>query len=78
MQSRLTSRHRFYSLIVLLLLLAMFFQERLLMQDIRFHGDEAFFMHFARNAAVNADWLLSGSLDKPPVSIYLNTVALMV
>ena len=42
----------------------------------RFHADEAFFTAFARNAAVKGDWWLSGSLDKPPLSIYLNALSL--
>lgn len=38
--------------------------------DVRFHGDEAYFARYARNAAVYGDWMLSGALDKPPLSIY--------
>ena len=42
----------------------------------RFHPDEAFFMTFARHAAIGGDWWLQGSLDKPPLTIYAN--ALMI
>lgn len=45
--------------------------------DRRFHGDEAYFGAFARRAAVNGDWLLSGALDKPPLTIYLNALGMM-
>jgi 4-amino-4-deoxy-L-arabinose transferase-like glycosyltransferase len=41
-----------------------------LAEDVRFHGDEALFATYARNAAVYGDWMLSGPLDKPPVSLY--------
>lgn len=57
---------------VLLLLCASFAQFHQLSRDLRFLPDEAFFMTFARGAAVNGDWLLPGSLDKPPLSIYLS------
>ena len=45
-------------------------------QDVRFHPDEALFVTFARQAAVQGDWLLHGALDKPPMTIYVNAVAL--
>ena len=45
-------------------------------QDVRFHPDEALFVTFARQAAVQGDWLLHGSLDKPPLTIYINALAL--
>ncbi|MCA0456500.1 MAG: glycosyltransferase family 39 protein [Chloroflexi bacterium] len=45
-------------------------------QDARFHPDEALFVTFARQAAVQGDWLLHGSLDKPPLTIYINALAL--
>ncbi|MCU0512126.1 MAG: glycosyltransferase family 39 protein [Anaerolineae bacterium] len=47
-----------------------------LAQAARFHPDEAFFMTFARNAAVTGDWWLTGPLDKPPLTLYLNALAL--
>ena len=34
-------------------------------------------MTFARGAAVQGDWLLSGSLDKPPLSIYLSALSMI-
>jgi hypothetical protein len=43
----------------------------------RFHPDEAFFATFARNAAVNGDWLLTGDLDKPPLAIYAQAAAMI-
>jgi len=57
---------------VLLLLGASFAQFHQLTSDLRFLPDEAFFMTFARGAAVNGDWLLPGSLDKPPLAIYFS------
>lgn len=60
-----------------LILLASLLQFHQLAQDTRFHPDEAFFMTFARNASVNGDWMLSGSLDKPPLSIYTSAVSMM-
>jgi 4-amino-4-deoxy-L-arabinose transferase-like glycosyltransferase len=59
-----------------LLLLAAVFRFHALGQDVRFHPDEALFMTFARQAAVQGDWLLHGSLDKPPLTIYVNALAL--
>lgn len=59
-----------------ILLLATLFQAHQLTQDIRFHPDEAFFMTFARNASVNGDWMLAGSLDKPPLSIYMSALSM--
>jgi 4-amino-4-deoxy-L-arabinose transferase-like glycosyltransferase len=44
--------------------------------DVRFHVDEALFATFARNAAVNGDWMLSGALDKPPLSLYASALAM--
>jgi len=35
-------------------------------------------MTFARNAAVNGDWWLSGGLDKPPLTIYAAAVSMML
>lgn len=45
-------------------------------EDRRFHPDEAFFMTFAREAAVKGDWWLSGPLDKPPLTIYAHAALL--
>ena len=44
-------------------------------RDIRFHPDEALYSTFARAAALNGDWWLSGSLDKPPLALYFNALA---
>ena len=60
-----------------IILLASLLQFHLLTRDWRFHSDEAFFMTFARGAAVKGDWLLSGALDKPPLSIYLGALSMM-
>lgn len=35
-------------------------------------------MTFARNAAVNGDWMLTGALDKPPLSIYSSAVSMII
>lgn len=71
-------RHRvrrpFLPLIILLLAAALY--TGALMTYGRFHPDEAFFMSFARNAAVQGDGWLQGSLDKPPLTIYVNAAAL--
>jgi len=45
-------------------------------QDIRFHSDEALYSTYARNAAVFGDWMLSGPLDKPPLSIYASALSM--
>lgn len=45
-------------------------------RDVRLHPDEAFFLTFARSAAVQGDWWLQGDLDKPPLSLYLHTLGL--
>lgn len=58
------------------MLLAAFFLFWLATDDIRFHPDEAFFATFARHAAVQGDWLLPGSLDKPPLTLYAGALAL--
>ena len=63
---------------LLLLLFTSFTQFHQLGRDWRFLPDEAFFMTFARNAAVNGDWLLPGPLDKPPLSIYLSALSMVV
>ena len=56
--------------VLLILLLAAFTRLGGLGEDVRFHGDEAWFATFARNAAVHGDWWLTGALDKPPLPIY--------
>ncbi len=60
----------------LILLLASLLQFHHLTRDQRFLPDEAFFMTFARGAAVNGDWLLPGALDKPPLSLYLSALSM--
>ncbi|MBC7812809.1 MAG: glycosyltransferase family 39 protein [Burkholderiales bacterium] len=61
---------------VLILLLGAGLRFHALAQDSRFHPDEAFFSTFARNAAVNGDWLLHGPLDKTPLSIYASALSM--
>ncbi len=63
-------------LALLLLLLTSCFQFHQLARDARFSPDEAFFMTFARGAAVNGDWLLPGALDKPPLSMYVSALSM--
>lgn len=63
---------------LLILLLATLFHTHQLAQDNRFHPDEAYFMTFARHAAVNGDWMLAGSLDKPPLSIYMSALSMVL
>src|SRR3970040_757552 len=47
--------------------------------DNRFHPDEALYAYFARLIASGRDPLLSGVVvDKPPLSIYLNSLSLLV
>ncbi|MDW8171101.1 MAG: hypothetical protein RML73_01325 [Anaerolineae bacterium] len=62
---------------ILLLLLAAWLVFALAGQERRLHGDEAFFLTFARNAAVRGDWWLLGDLDKPPLLIYGQALGLM-
>jgi hypothetical protein len=50
----------------LIILMGALFLIRGMTTSERLHADEAYFLTFARNAAVNGDWLLSGALDKPP------------
>lgn len=59
-----------YLIPILILLAAALARMGVLAEDVRFHGDEALFATYARNAAVYGDWMLSGPLDKPPVSLY--------
>ncbi len=62
---------------VAILLLAVFFSGAALHHAERWHPDEAFYMTFARNAAVKGDWLLlSEPVDKPPLTFYTNALAL--
>ncbi len=42
----------------------------------RLHPDEALFATFARRAAVQGDWLLSGALDKPPLTLYADALSM--
>jgi 4-amino-4-deoxy-L-arabinose transferase-like glycosyltransferase len=42
----------------------------------RFHPDEAWFATFARNAAVHGAWSLPGALDKTPLAIYAQALAM--
>jgi hypothetical protein len=63
-------------LLTALLCLAALTLAPMLAEDRRFHSDEAFFMTFARNAAVKGDWWLSGALDKPPLTIYAQAALL--
>jgi hypothetical protein len=58
------------------LLLGAWLRFHALAQAARFHPDEALFATFARNAAVQGDWLLHGPLDKPPLTIYANALAM--
>ena len=60
-----------------IILFASLLQFHQLGRDQRFSPDEAFFMTFARAAAVNGDWLLPGNLDKPPLSIYLSALSMV-
>lgn len=63
---------------VLILLLSAFLSFLALDNAKRFHPDEAFYMTFARNAAVNGDWLLiSEPVDKTPLTFYTNALALV-
>lgn len=62
---------------LLLVLLASLFHFHQVTRNLRFHPDEAFFMTFARAAAVKGDWLLPGALDKPPLSLYLSALSMV-
>lgn len=62
----------------LILLLAAFFSFLALENARRFHPDEAYYMTSARHAAVNGDWwLLAEPVDKPPLTFYMNALALV-
>ncbi len=69
-------KHRWALLLILLLAAGLRFHA--LSQDARFHPDEALFATFARRAAVNGDWLLTGALDKTPLSIYAVALSMML
>lgn len=45
-------------------------------QDFRLHPDEAFFSTFARNAAVQGQWMLPGALDKTPLTVYASALSM--
>ena len=62
--------------IVAILLVAALFRFGALTRDARFHPDEALFATFARNAAVQGDWLLNGTLDKPPLALYASALGM--
>lgn len=62
---------------LLIVLLASALRCAALGADQRFHPDEALFATFARGAAVQGDWLLRGSLDKTPLSIYATALGMM-
>lgn len=68
--------HNLISTVLLILLLASAVRFHALMQDFRFHPDEAFFSTFARNAAVHGEWMLPGPLDKTPLSIYTSALSI--
>lgn len=59
------------------LVIALLFSAAALYAADRLHPDEAFYMTFARNAAVRGDWLMvSEPVDKPPLTFYMNALAL--
>lgn len=64
------------ALLVCILLLGAGLRFGELARDVRFHSDEALYITYARNAAVHGDWMLSGPLDKPPLSLYASALAL--
>lgn len=63
--------------LIIIILLGAWLRFCALFADVRFHPDEALFATFARAAATNGDWLLPGTLDKTPLSIYAQAVAMM-
>jgi 4-amino-4-deoxy-L-arabinose transferase-like glycosyltransferase len=71
-----THRHAVRWAAVAILLLAAGLRLAALGRDARFHPDEALFATFARNAAVQGDWLLHGNLDKPPLAIYASAMGM--
>ncbi len=74
----LTPQFKFPRLLMplLIVLASASIQFHALVQDVRFYPDEALFSTFARNAALNGDWLLHGDLDKPPLSIYASALSM--
>ncbi|NDJ62495.1 MAG: phospholipid carrier-dependent glycosyltransferase [Chloroflexi bacterium] len=71
-----TQRLRRLNTPVLIVLVGAIFRITALTVDVRFLPDEALFTTFARDAAVYGEWLLPGPLDKPPLAIYANALAL--
>lgn len=67
---------RILTLLAPLFIAAVILSPLLAAEDRRFHPDEAFFITFAREAAVKGDWWLSGPLDKPPLTIYAHAALL--
>jgi 4-amino-4-deoxy-L-arabinose transferase-like glycosyltransferase len=57
-------------IVIVILLLATLTRLGQWQTDIRFYGDEALFARIARDAAVKGDWLISASLDKPPLALW--------
>jgi 4-amino-4-deoxy-L-arabinose transferase-like glycosyltransferase len=62
--------------VLVIILLGAWLRFHALALNTRFHPDEALFATFARSAAVQGDWLLHGHLDKPPLTIYANALAM--
>lgn len=65
-----------YRLPIFILLLAVLVRVHALGRDVRFISDEAFYATFARSAVVDGNWLFSGELDKPPLSLYMGAAAM--
>jgi 4-amino-4-deoxy-L-arabinose transferase-like glycosyltransferase len=64
---------------LLVLLVALLFSTAALHHAGRLHPDEAFYLTFARNAAVRGDWwLVSEPVDKPPLTFYSNALAMVL
>ncbi len=61
---------------LLIILAGAAIQFHALVVDVRFYPDEAFFSTFARNAALDGDWLLHGDLDKTPLAIYADALSM--
>ncbi len=72
--SALTRRGTVYA--ILILLLAHGLRVAALGAAQRFHPDEALFADFARGAAVHGQWMLPGTLDKPPLSPYIQALTM--
>lgn len=78
MFSVIRQKSLFLCISALILLLSAFLSFLALDNARRFHPDEAFYMTFSRNAAVNGDWLLiSEPIDKTPLTFYTNALALV-